>query len=249
MSNWITGRVTRITNQTDTLFSLHVKAPIRPFTAGQFAKLGLEIDGERIQRAYSYVNAPDNNDLEFYLVSVGDGKLSPRLAALQPGDELLITDEAAGFFVLDEVPDCETLWMLSTGTAIGPFLSILQYGQDLERFRHIVLVHAVRYAADLSYLPLMQQLQQKIGSDKLRIVTVVSREMTEGSLHGRVPALITSGALEAAAGLPLNAENSHVMLCGNPEMVKDTQNLLKAERGMRKHLRRKPGHITSEQYW
>lgn len=249
MSNWITGRVTRITNQTDTLFSLHVKAPIRPFTAGQFAKLGLEIDGERIQRAYSYVNAPDNDDLEFYLVSVGDGKLSPRLAALQPGDELLITDEAAGFFVLDEVPDCETLWMLSTGTAIGPFLSILQYGQDLERFRHIVLVHAVRYAADLSYLPLMQQLQQKIGSNKLRIVTVVSREMTEGSLHGRVPALITSGALEAASGLPLNAENSHVMLCGNPEMVKDTQNLLKTERGMRKHLRRKPGHITSEQYW
>ena len=249
MSNWITGRVTRITNQTDTLFSLHVKAPIRPFTAGQFAKLGLEIDGERIQRAYSYVNAPDNDDLEFYLVSVGDGKLSPRLAALQPGDELLITDEAAGFFVLDEVPDCDTLWMLSTGTAIGPFLSILQYGQDLERFRHIVLVHAVRYAADLSYLPLMQQLQQKIGSNKLRIVTVVSREMTEGSLHGRVPALITSGALEAASGLPLNAENSHVMLCGNPEMVKDTQNLLKTERGMRKHLRRKPGHITSEQYW
>lgn len=249
MSNWITGRVTRITNQTDTLFSLHVKAPIRPFTAGQFAKLGLEIDGERIQRAYSYVNAPDNDDLEFYLVSVGDGKLSPRLAALQPGDQLLITDEAAGFFVLDEVPDCDTLWMLSTGTAIGPFLSILQYGQDLERFRHIVLVHAVRYAADLSYLPLMQQLQQKIGSNKLRIVTVVSREMTEGSLHGRVPALITSGALEAAAGLPLNAENSHVMLCGNPEMVKDTQNLLKTERGMRKHLRRKPGHITSEQYW
>ena len=66
-------------------------------------------------------------------------------------------------FVLDEVPDCDTLWMLSTGTAIGPFLSILQYGKDLERFRHIVLVHAVRYAADLSYLPLMRELQKKSG--------------------------------------------------------------------------------------
>ena len=151
--------------------------------------------------------------------------------------------------MLDEVPDCDTLWMLSTGTAIGPFLSILQYGKDLERFRHIVLVHAVRYAADLSYLPLMQELQKKIGNDKLRIVTVVSREHAEGSLHGRVPALISSGELEAAAGLPLTAENSHVMLCGNPEMVKDTQNLLKTGREMRKHLRRKPGHITSEQYW
>lgn len=84
MSNWITGRVTRITHHTDTLFSLHVQAPVLPFTAGQFAKLGLEIDGERTQRAYSYVNAPDNDDLEFYLVTVGDGKLSPQLAALTP---------------------------------------------------------------------------------------------------------------------------------------------------------------------
>lgn len=100
MSNWITGRVTRITHHTDTLFSLHVQAPVLPFTAGQFAKLGLEIDGERTQRAYSYVNAPDDDDLEFYLVTVGDGKLSPRLAALTPGDELLITDEAAGFLCL-----------------------------------------------------------------------------------------------------------------------------------------------------
>lgn len=80
-------------------------------------------------------------------------------------------------------------------------------------------------------------------------MTVVSQEHAEGSLHGRVPALISSGELEAAAGLPLTAENSHVMLCGNPEMVKDTQNLLKTGREMRKHLRRKPGHITSEQYW
>lgn len=70
-----------------------------------------------------------------------------------------VVSEAAGFFVLDEVPDCETLWMLATGTAIGPYLSILQLGKDLERFKNMVLVHAARYAADLSYLPLMQELE------------------------------------------------------------------------------------------
>ena len=75
-------------NWTDALFSLTVHAPVLPFTAGQFTKLGLEIDGERVQRAYSYVNSPDNPDLEFYLVTVPDGKLSPRLAALKPGDEV-----------------------------------------------------------------------------------------------------------------------------------------------------------------
>jgi hypothetical protein len=46
---------------------------------------------------------------------------------------VLIVSEAAGFFVLEEVPDCDTLWMLATGTAIGPYLSILQEGKDLDR--------------------------------------------------------------------------------------------------------------------
>ncbi len=151
MADWVTGKVTKVQNWTDALFSLTVHAPVLPFTAGQFTKLGLEIDGERVQRAYSYVNSPDNPDLEFYLVTVPDGKLSPRLAALKPGDEVQVVSEAAGFFVLDEVPDCETLWMLATGTAIGPYLSILQLGKDLDRFKNLVLVHAARYAADLSY--------------------------------------------------------------------------------------------------
>ncbi|MGP3591287.1 ferredoxin--NADP(+) reductase [Vagococcus sp. WN89Y] len=248
MADWVTGKVTKVQFWTDALFSLTVHAPIHPFTAGQFAKLGLEIDGERVQRAYSYVNAPSNPDLEFYLVTVPEGKLSPHLAALQPGDEILVVSDAAGFFVLEEVPDCDTLWMLATGTAIGPYLSILQEGKDLERFKNLVLVHAVRYAADLSYLPLMLELQKRYEG-KLRIQTVVSRETLPGSLTGRVPALIESGALEEAVGLAMNTETSHVMLCGNPQMVRDTQQLLKDTRQMTKHLRRRPGHITAEHYW
>ena len=225
MADWVTGKVVKVEFWTDALFSLTVHAPVHPFTAGQFAKLGLEIDGERVQRAYSYVNAPGNPDLEFYLVTVPEGKLSPRLAALQPDDEVLIVSEAAGFFVLEEVPDC-----------------------DLDRFKNLVLVHAVRYAADLSYLPLMLELQKRYEG-KLRIQTVVSRETVPGSLTGRVPALIENGALEAAVGLPMNSDTSHVMLCGNPQMVRDTQQLLKETRQMAKHLRRRPGHITAEHYW
>lgn len=67
MADWVTGKVTKVQNWTDALFSLTVHAPVLPFTAGQFTKLGLEIEGERVQRAYSYVNSPDNPDLEFYL--------------------------------------------------------------------------------------------------------------------------------------------------------------------------------------
>jgi len=248
MAEWVNGEVEEVKNWTDALFSLRVKAPIDPFIAGQFAKLALEIDGERVQRAYSYVNAPKDDLLEFYLVTVPDGKLSPHLQALQPGDQVMVTKEAAGFFVLDEVPECKTLWMLATGTAIGPYLSMLQQGEGLNRFENIVLVHAARYAADLSFLPLMQQLQQRYHG-KLHIQTVVSREAIPGSLTGRVPALIENGELERATRLTLDADSSHVMLCGNPQMVRDTQQLLKETREMRKHLKRKPGHITSEHYW
>ncbi|WP_114194777.1 ferredoxin--NADP(+) reductase [Edaphovirga cremea] len=248
MAEWVTGTITQVEHWTESLFSIKVKAPIDSFTAGQFAKLGLEVNGERVQRAYSFVNAPSDNNLEFYLVTVPEGKLSPRLHELQPGNEIQVTKEAAGFFVLDEVPDCDTLWMLATGTAIGPYLSILQEGKGLERFKNIVLLHAARFARDLSYLPLMQQLQQHYNG-KLRIQTVVSREEVPGSLTGRVPALIERGELEAAVGLTMDIESSHIMLCGNPQMVRDTQQILKDSRQMRKHLRRKPGHMTSEHYW
>ena len=182
------------------------------------------------------------------MVTVPEGKLSPRLAALKPGDEVQIVSEAAGFFVLEEVPDCDTLWMLATGTAIGPYLSILEEGKDLDRFENLVLVHAARYAADLSYLPQMQALEARYAG-KLRIQSVVSRETAPGMLTGRIPFLIETGALEEAVGLPMNAESSHVMLCGNPQMVRDTQQLLKETRQMSKHLRRRPGHMTAEHYW
>jgi len=248
MAEWVNGKIIHVEHWTESLFSLTVKAPVDPFTAGQFAKLSLEINGERVQRAYSYVNAPSNDHLEFYLVTVPEGKLSPPLHKLTTGESLMITKEAAGFFVLDEIPECDTLWMLATGTALGPFLSILQQGEGLGRFQDIVLVHAARFVRDLSYLPLMLELQQRYNG-KLHIQTVVSREEVPGSLTGRVPALIADGSLEAAVNLPLNAQTGHVMLCGNPQMVRDTQQILKETREMRKHLRRKPGHITSEHYW
>ena len=97
MANWVNGKVTQVHHWTDALMSLVVNAPIDKFTAGQFAKLALDIDGERVQRAYSYVNAPDDPNLEFYLVTVPDGKLSSKLSALEVGDEVLKLNKPAAF--------------------------------------------------------------------------------------------------------------------------------------------------------
>ena len=242
---WLTTRVVENRHWTDTLFSLRVEGAALDFQAGQFVRIALDtIEGDagsRVARAFSFVNPPQDPTLEFYGVIVPEGPLSPRLAKLRAGDALYVAGNPAGFLVLREVPDAETLWLISTGTGLAPFLSILRTDTPWQRFKNVVVVHAVRHAMELTY----RELIQKTGA---RYVTFVSREAAPGSLAGRIPAAIADGRLEKAAGVALSPETSHVMLCGNPQMLKDAQAALVA-RGMRKHRRRTPGHITVESFW
>jgi ferredoxin--NADP+ reductase len=241
---WLEGTVIENRHWTDALFSLRVRATPLSFQAGQFVRIALDIEGERVARPFSFVNPPADPLLEFYGIVVPEGPLSPRLEKLSAGDRLYVASNPAGFLVLSEVPDAETLWLISTGTGIAPYLSILRTETPWQRFRDVVLVHAVRYAQELVYQDLLKKMQRP----GFKYVTFVSREPRPGSLAGRVPAAIRDGRLEAAAGVALDAAGSHVMLCGNPQMLKDATAAL-AERGMRKHRRRNPGHITVESFW
>lgn len=241
MSKWLEGRVLENRHWTDALFSLRVEAPRLGFEAGQFVRIAIE---ERVARPFSFVNPPADPVLEFYGIVVPQGPLSPRLAALGRGDRLLVASNPAGFLVLSELPDAETLWLVSTGTGIAPFLSILRTETPWRRFRNVVLVHAVRHARELVYQDMIRKISKE---NRVRYVTFVSRESAPGSLAGRIPAAMRDGRLEGAAGLELNP-HSHVMLCGNPQMLKDATAAL-VERGLRKHRRRNPGHITVESFW
>ena len=243
MSSFHEGRVIENRRWTEALFSLRIEGVSLSFRAGQFVRIGIE---PALVRAFSFVNPPQDPVLEFYGIVVPQGPLSPRLARLQPGDRLLVASNPAGFLVLSEVPDCETLWLVATGTGIAPFLSILRTGAPWQRFRHVVLVHAVRHARELVYQEVVGQIRQR-NENIFRYVSFVSRENRAGSLAGRVPAAMRDGRLEAAAGVPLDSR-SHVMLCGNPAMLRDAQAAL-IERGLRKHRRRNPGHISVESFW
>ena len=239
---WLEGRIVENKHWTDALFSLRVEGVSLSFESGQFVRIALDIAGERIARPFSMVNAPHDPVLEFYGIVVPEGPLSPRLAPLAPGDTLYVASNPAGFLVLSEVPDAQTLWLLCTGTGIAPFLSILRTDAAWRRYRNVVLVHAVRHASELVYRETIESLP------KLKYLKMVSREAAPGALAGRIPAAVRDGRLEAAAGLALSAETSQVMLCGNPAMLKDAAAAL-LERGMRKHRRRAPGHITVESFW
>jgi len=239
---WLQARVTENRHWTEALFSLRVEGPRLAFEAGQFVRIALDIAGERVARPFSFVNPPADPTLEFYGIVVPEGPLSPRLAQLGVGDNLFVAPNPAGFLVLSELPDAETLWLVSTGTGIAPFLSILRTDAPWKRYRNVVLVHAVRHARELVYRDMIA------GWKNLKYVSFVSRETAPGSLAGRIPAAIGDGRLEAAAGLRLAPESSQVMLCGNPDMLKDTSAAL-VSRGMRKHRRRSPGQITVESFW
>jgi ferredoxin--NADP+ reductase len=244
-TQWLEAQVLDNRHWTDTLFSLRVAGPSLQFEAGQFVRIALDIDGERVARPFSFVNAPGDPVHEFYGIVVPQGPLSPRLAGLGQGDRLYVAANPAGFLVLSEVPDAETLWLVSTGTGIAPFLSILRTDAPWRRFKHVVLVHAVRHARELVYREMIEDLVKKSA---LRYVSFVSREAHPGSLAGRIPAALRDGRLEQAAGLRIAPDTSQLLLCGNPDMLKDTTAAL-LERGLRKHRRRNPGHISVESFW
>lgn len=251
MTAWLEGTVVAQTRWTNRLLSLEVDAPAVTFEAGQFARLALDIDGERVARPYSFVNPPGAGPLEFYYAIVPEGPLSPRLAKLAGGDRIFVAPNPAGFLVLSELPDAETLWLLATGTGIGPFLSILRTDTPWKRYRRVVLVHAARHSTELAYGDAIEGVA-KAHPAQFTCARVTSREPhprdSGQRLRGRIPALIEDGSLEARAGCALSAAASQVMLCGNPGMVRDAISML-AARGMKKHRRRSPGQITVENYW
>lgn len=256
-ANWITATVIENRKLTDRHYSLIFEADLMPFQAGQFARLQIEAlaNGqgesgklEKFTNPYSLINVPEEQYGEVYYNTVPDGKVSNGLAALQAGDTLEIAQPCVGFFVLSQIPqDVKYLWMLSTGTGIGPYLSMLKTNVAWERFEKVVLVHAVPHANELCYSDVIEKF--KIDHpDQFHFIPIVSRDNHLDALKGRIPSLIQDGSLEKAAGLKIEKEDSHVMLCGNSGMLKDSKAVLK-ERGMDRHLNHKPGHVSAEQYF
>lgn len=245
----VEGTVVERIDWTERLFSLKIQAEMLPFKAGQFTKLALQnAEGKWLRRAYSLVNAADDKILEFLLVTVPEGDLSPRLDELQPGDSVFVGEQPSGFMTLTEIPEsARDLWMLSTGTAIGPFLSMLAEPDLKLQFEKLVLVHAVRKEEELVYQKRIATLKERFG-DRLQYIAIVSRENVSYALTGRIPSLLFSGELSLASGVELDPINSFFLICGNPEMVRDSRETLE-NMGYKKHLRREVGQFSSENYW
>lgn len=230
----------------DHLFTLKVNSSLQPFVAGQFTSLAADIGGLNIARAYSIASSPEQDEIEFYFNRVTNGPLSNYLAELETGDTIQVAKTAAGYFTLEEIVGGSELWMMATGTGLGPYISILRSPEVWQQFKNIIVVHAVRTQSDLGYQEELRTLAKE--QTVFQYVPVVTREKMVTSLSQRFPILINNGTLEAETECQFSADESRIMLCGSMDMIQDTTEAFK-QQGLRKHLRSKHGHIITEKYW
>ncbi len=256
----------------DKLFSITVTRPSGfAFLPGQFARLGLCVGSVETAapeaapipnewRAYSMVSKPDAEELEFFSVVVPDGKFSPALARLQPGDALWIDKSVFGFLTLERFVDGEDLWLVATGTGLSAYLSMLRDPATWHRFKRIILLHGVRKSNELAYRQELLALANLAGPQRALLIylPVTSQETLSRSLSpsiqpqwlepARLTTLLKSGELEQRVGVALEPTRSRIMLCGNPAMVTEMRGLL-AERGFAPGRRGVAGNLAVENYW
>ncbi|WP_182972993.1 ferredoxin--NADP reductase [Gluconacetobacter dulcium] len=236
---------------TDRLFSFTTTrdAALR-FENGQFAMIGIEVEGKPLLRAYSIASANYEEQLEFLSIAVPDGPLTSRLRHVKPGDKVLIGRKPTGTLLLDNLRPGRNLYFLSTGTGLAPFMSLIKDPAVYERFDKVILSHTVRISGELAYanhirheLPQHEFLGEDV-SGKLLYYPAVTRE--EFAVTDRITKLIESGKIFTDLNIPeLDPEHDRVMICGSPEMLADTEALLES-RGFDEGNNSKPGAYVVE---
>ncbi|MEQ8955672.1 MAG: ferredoxin--NADP reductase [Gammaproteobacteria bacterium] len=228
MASLSTQNVTAVHHWNDSLFSFKTtRDRSLRFENGHFLMVGMEVDGKPLLRAYSIASPNYNEELEFFSIKVADGPLTSRLQNIRVGDPLLVSSKPTGTLVVDHLLDGANLYLISTGTGLAPFISIIQDPSLYERFDNIVLTHGVRYRSELAYqdfinrdLPGNEFFGEAVRN-KLHYYPTVTREAFRN--NGRLTNLMSSGKLFQDLGLaPPDPTRDRFMICGGPSMLKDS---------------------------
>ncbi len=224
--------VLSVTHYTDRLFRFTMTRPQGfRFRSGEFAMIGLMVEGKPLYRAYSIASPAWADELEFFSIKVPDGPLTSHLQNIKPGDEVLMRKKPTGTLVLDALTPGRRLYMFSTGTGIAPFASLIRDPETYEKFEEVILTHTTRDVAELKYgFDLVEEIRNdeilsEVVGDKLRHYATVTRE--EFPFKGRITDLIENGKLFSDLGVPpLDPAIDRGMICGSSAMLKDTKALL-----------------------
>ena len=222
------------------------------FTPGHYARLGLcTATDALVWRPFSVVSALHEPHLEFVATLVPGGGFSSLLSNVRVGDPVRVGSASYGFMTIDGLAPGQDLWLLASGTGLGPFVSILRDPATWRAYENVVLAHSVRRAAELAYRDEIAAIPHEEGAVsrmQLRYLPVVTRQTVPGALAARIPQLIEDGRLEQAAGLKVDLQRSRIMVCGNPSMAGALRAQLTA-RGFRTSRRGAHGQLAFENYW
>jgi ferredoxin/flavodoxin---NADP+ reductase len=251
MSAFYREKVLSVQHWTDTLFSFKATRDTGfRFQNGQFAMIGLEVEGRPLMRAYSMASANHEEELEFFSIKVPDGPLTSRLQRIKEGDTILVGRKATGTLISDNLLPGERLLLLSTGTGLAPFASLIKDPDVYERFEKIVLVHGCRQVNELAFGEQLvatlteDELFGPLLAEKLSYYPTVTREPFRN--RGRITDLITSEQLFNDIGQkPLNVESDRIMMCGSPGMLEELKQMLEA-RAFAEGNHTEPGHFVIE---
>ena len=244
-------RVLEVTQWNDKLFSFKTTRDSGfRFVNGQFAMIGLNVDGRPLLRAYSMASANYEENLEFYSIKVPDGPLTSRLQHIKAGDTLLVGRKPTGTLIQPNLLPGKHLYLLSTGTGLAPFASIIKDPEIYDLYEKIILVHGCRNVDELAYGDLIvdalmnHEFLGEYAREKLIYYPTATREAFKNK--GRVTDLIESGKLEADIGLPkINSADDRVMLCGSPALLADMRVILE-KRGFEEGNMTIPGSFVIE---
>lgn len=252
MKSLISEQVTHVHHWNEKLFSFRVSRQqgLR-FENGHFTMIGLEVEGKPLMRAYSIASANYADELEFFSIKVPDGELTSRLQNIRVGDKILLRTKPTGTLIAGNLlPGGRHLYLLSTGTGLAPFMSIIQDPSIYEQYEKVVLIHGTRTVSELAYQDFIErelpdnEFFGELVREKLIYYPTVTREPYRNT--GRITELMQSGKLFEDIGLPAPTQaDDRFMICGSPAMLNDLCELLDG-RGFDAATTRVQGHYAIE---
>lgn len=224
--------VLSVKHWTDHLFSFRITRPRTfRFRSGEFIMLGMFVNNKPLLRAYSVTSPNWDDELEFLSIKVEGGPLTSRLQHIRPGDKLLLGKKPTGTLTLDAITPAKNLYMISTGTGIAPFVSLIRDPETFEKFQDVVLTHTCRTVAELEYgKNIIDTLKSdpliaEFAKDKITYFSSVTQDNYNSV--GRITTLINSGEFFQDIGKPpLNPSTDRVMICGSVDMLNEVSALL-----------------------
>ena len=223
-------KVTHIHHWTDKTFSFKTTRNMGfRFKNGEFAMIGLEIDGKPLLRAYSVVSPNHEDHLEFLSIKVPNGPLTSKLQHIKVNDEIIINSKPTGTLVCDYLLPGRNLFMFSTGTGLAPFMSISRDPETYEKFEKVILVHGVRKVKELAYIDTLNNLNKdevysEVTRGKFVYFNTVTRESWDR--EGRITDWIKENRLWSAVNVEeFNPQKDRVMICGSESMTFDLKKI------------------------